>query len=157
MLRTDRVVEKKSLSTSKKKRWKRFHKRLLNALVENTPLHLCAFTAIQIIPALLLQKPSNTSKSKEHLQTLERRLQQWKKGEFIQLLREAETTQQRISSGLSRRDLAKSSRKFRNFMHKGNINGAIKLLTNNMRGGLLPLSEDTIKLFQSRHPRAEKS
>ena len=140
MLQPDRVVEKSLFLLLKVNAGKDFIKeitRLLNALVENTPLHPCAFTAIQIIPALLLQKPSNTSKSKEHLQTLERR--QWKKGEFIQLLREAETTQQRISSGLSRRDLAKSSRKFRDLMHKGNINGAIKLLTNNMRGGLLPV------------------
>ena len=76
----------------------------------------------QIMPALLLQKPSNSSKSKEHLQTLERRLQQWKKGEFIQLLREAETIQQRIPSGLSKRDLATTSRKFRDLMQKGNIN-----------------------------------
>ena len=74
------------------------------------------------MPALLLQKPSNSSKSKEHLQTLERRLQQWKKGEFIQLLREAETIQQRIPSGLSKRDLATTSRKFRDLMQKGNIN-----------------------------------
>ena len=37
-------------------------------------------------------------------------------------------------------------------MQKGNINGAIKLLTNNMENGILPLNENTLELLRQKHP-----
>eukprot|EP00111_Clytia_hemisphaerica_P007481 TCONS_00021735-protein len=79
----------------------------------------------------------------------------WKKGDFHQLLREAETIQQRLPSTYKKKDLATTSRKFRDMMQKGNVNGAIKLLTNNMRGGVLPLDDNTIKQLRVKHPRAK--
>ena len=53
--------------------------RLMNAWVEDSPLKDIAFTAIMVMPALLLQKPSKSSKSKDHGAALERRLLLWKK------------------------------------------------------------------------------
>ena len=46
-----------------------------------------------IMPNLLLQKPSKTSKSKEHQLSLVRRLDLWQNGEFEELLFEGETIQ----------------------------------------------------------------
>ena len=41
-------------------------------------------------------------------------------------------------------------------MQKGNVNGAIKLLTNNMHGGgVLPLNEETINLLHLKHPKSQ--
>ena len=51
--------------------------------------------AIHTMPALLLQKPSKTSKSGDHLDSLEKRLQLRERGEVKSLLLEAETIQQR--------------------------------------------------------------
>ena len=48
--------------------------RLLRAWNDNTPLKEIAMKAIHVMPALLLQKTSKTSKSKDHVNTLERRL-----------------------------------------------------------------------------------
>ena len=41
--------------------------RLLHQWTNNTPLKNIALKAIHVMPALLLQKPSKTSKAKDHL------------------------------------------------------------------------------------------
>ena len=128
---------------------------MLNAWVEKSPLRQCAMTAIHIMPALLLQKPSKSSKSKDHTLALERRLKLWKEGEFLQLMREAEALQLRLPKGIAKRDIATTSKEFRDRMQKGNVNGAIKLLTNNMQGGVLPLNEETINMLRQKHPKSQ--
>ena len=42
-------------------------------------------------------------------------------------------------------------------MSKGNVNSAIKLLTNNMNGGVLPLNEETINLLKVKHPAGREA
>ena len=49
--------------------------RLLNAWTQDTPLRSISLKAIHTMLVLLIQKPSKTSKSRDHLDTLERRLQ----------------------------------------------------------------------------------
>ena len=48
--------------------------------------------------ALILQKSSKTSKSRDHLDVLGRRLQLWERGEIKYLLLEVETIQQSLTS-----------------------------------------------------------
>ena len=48
--------------------------RLLKLWIQDSPLKSIALKAIHVMPALLLQKPSKNSKSKDHLVSLERRL-----------------------------------------------------------------------------------
>ena len=36
-------------------------------------------------------------------------------------------------------------------MQKGNANGALKILTNNMSGGILPLTDETLELLELKH------
>ena len=47
--------------------------RMINAWVYDTPIKGIVLKALHVMPALLLQKPSKTSKSKDHLKSLERR------------------------------------------------------------------------------------
>ena len=56
--------------------------RLINAWLNDSPLKYLAFKAIHIMPNLLLQKPSKTSKSKDHTSALERRIKLLERGEF---------------------------------------------------------------------------
>ena len=65
--------------------------RLINSWTHNSPLQDVAFKAIMVMPSLLLQKPFRNSKSKDHLEALERRLQLWKEGELTELLIEGLT------------------------------------------------------------------
>ena len=42
--------------------------------------------------------------------------------------------------------------KFKHLMQKGNVNGALKLLANNMSNGILPLTDEILHLSRTRHP-----
>jgi len=131
--------------------------RLINEWVADSPVKDCALYAIHVMPALLLQKPSKTSKSKDHVDALSRRLVKWKNGEFIQLLREAEALQKRLPKAEKKKNINIISRKFREHVSKGNLNSAIKLLSNNMEGGILPLNDETKALLKVKHPVAKKA
>ena len=55
----------------------------------NEEIIFIAVKAFMVLPALILQKPSITSKSKEHSATIERRLNLWRQGNLDVLLKEA--------------------------------------------------------------------
>ena len=106
------------------------------------------------MPALLLQKPSKTSKSKDHVEALDRRLESWRKGYLLKLFGEA-AIQSRLPINNGKRDMATILKRFKELMQKGNVKGAIKLLTNNMKGGILPLDEQTMELLRTKHPEGK--
>ena len=116
-----------------------------------------AFKAVMIMPSLLLQKPSKTSKSKDHLIALERRMEDWFNGDLQKLLHEGDTIQKGLQSSTDERNLNKISKQFADEMHKGNVNSAIKLLKNNMESGILSLNNDTLKLLKQKHPKPAKA
>ena len=90
--------------------------RLLNSFSENTPLRPICMKAIHIMPALLLQKPSKSSKAKEHANILERRLLMWHKGDISALFEEASTIQSRLNSPTGKRDIGAISKRFKEHM-----------------------------------------
>ena len=42
-------------------------------------------------------------------------------------------------------------------MESGNVNRAIKLITNNMGGGILPLDEETLEILHQKHPEGKEA
>ena len=90
--------------------------------INDTPLRKIVLKAVHVIPALLLQKPSKTSKSKDHYAVLERRLKLWEEGKIEELLYEGQTIQEKLKSPDSSMTVAKISMKFRMLMSKGNVN-----------------------------------
>ena len=129
--------------------------RLLNSWVDDSPLKVITMKAVHIMPALLLQKVSKTSKSHDHVLTLERRMKLWHKGDIRSLLDECETIQSRLPKiENNKRDINFISKKFKEHMEKGNVNSAMNLLTNNMSGGILPLNDETLKTLTEKHPDA---
>ena len=131
--------------------------RLMNECLRNSPLKRIAFKVIVIMPNLLLQKPSKCSKSKEHLKALKRRLLSWYTGDLIEQFREGETIQQSLKSINSKKTIAAISKQFAEQMQKGHVNGAMKLLTNNMQNGILPLNDTTFNQLKLKHPEANKA
>ena len=85
------------------------------------------------MPALLVQKPSRASKSKDHLTSLESRLNLWEEGNFSSLetsvVHEGETIQKRIKVSEKGVNIDKILLKFKNLLSKGNVNRTLKLLT----------------------------
>lgn len=127
---------------------------LINCYVDDSAMKEIALKAIMVMPALLLQKSSKTSKSKDHSNALSRRLELWKNGHIADLIAEGETIQRRLTASNSSKSIEAISKDFVLKMGKGNINGAIKILTNNMENGILPLNDLTLHLLNMKHPES---
>ena len=67
--------------------------RLFNEFGSATSLECVALKAAFVMPALLLQKSSATSKTKDHNACLDRRLVLWREGRIAELVAEVETIQ----------------------------------------------------------------
>ena len=85
---------------------------LIKLWINNISLRNFAWMASYVMPALLFQKLSKSSKSKE-------------------MLLEGQTMQERLKSPNSSMTITKILMKFRILMSKGNVNSALKLLNNN--------------------------
>ena len=94
-----------------------------------------------VLPILLLQKPSRKSKAKEHSTCLERRLSTWQDGDLNDLLLEGRTIQRRIPALHPADGCARLARSFANLMFQGKTKSAIRLLTEETKGGVLHLSD----------------
>ena len=70
--------------------------KVVNDWTNNLLLKDITYKAMHIMPCLLLQKPSKTSKAKGHLKALVRRTDLWSKGKIDELLSEGETIQTRL-------------------------------------------------------------
>ena len=76
----------------------------------------------------------------------------WIKGKINELLFEGETIQSRLHHINTPKNIGELSKKFTSLMKKGNVNGALKLLTSNMSNGILPLDDKTLSLLKQKHP-----
>ena len=65
--------------------------RLMKLWIKDTSLKSISLNADRVMPALLLQKPSKSSKAKDHLQALERRIKLRDEGNIEGLLYEGMT------------------------------------------------------------------
>ena len=124
--------------------------RLMNAWNNNSPIGNIALKALTFYDGFAVTKPSKSAKIKDHIKVLEPRIELWHKGDIMQLF-EAETIQERLETINKSKTITQLSKQFALLMSKGNVNGALKLLTNNMSNGILPLNDETLKLSQ-KHP-----
>ena len=130
--------------------------RLLRAWTSKSALRDIALKCIMIMPHLLLQKPCKESKAKDHSEALKRRMAFWQRGDLDSIFRECETIQKRMKKSAPSNSIEAISKKFATLMKKGNVSAAVELLTNSMEGGILPLTDETMQLLQSKHPAAKE-
>ena len=131
---------------------------LLHNYNQNTPLAPLSLKTIFIFPHLFLQKTHQKSKSAEHVKALKRRTDMWQNNKLNDLLEEARTIQKRLprlqNNGTDTKDKA---RKFADKMRQGNVASAIRGLSEQSTGGVLPLTDDTIKQLEEKHPPPSNS
>ena len=90
---------------------------------------IIAMKALMVFPILMLQKTSFTSKSKDNVRTLKRRLNQWKDGQIEKLLVESKTIQERLFKDSAKNQSSDSETTlFARFMEDEKVNKALKLL-----------------------------
>ena len=106
-----------------------------------------------ILPGLMLQKSSATSKSRDHSKALERRLQLWNEGKFIEILREGTIIHQKLVTSQSRsRSTDDIARVFSKLMFEGKVKAAIKFIEKNSDCGVLPATDEVIEQLKEKHP-----
>ena len=94
----------------------------------NSDLNSVALKAFMVLPSSILQKPSATSKSKEHSVTIERRLALWRQGDLNMLIKEIRFIQDRFVNSKRARSVEDISRTFVKLAFQGKLTSAIKLL-----------------------------
>ena len=109
-----------------------------------------------ILPSLLLQRTSKKGKARENKAHLERRLKLWEAGKYDELVEEGKAIQNRFEKNNgdkgSGNDFVKQ---FRLQMMNGNVNGALRLLSNSGSTGVLKINDETIQQLHEKHPQGE--
>ena len=123
----------------------------LDQFNRETKLYGIALKVFMLLPNLLIQKPSQQSKAKEHNNKLSERLQLWKDGNIDTLLKEGRTIQKRLTSGKSRKQ-TDISRIFAKLMMERKVTAAVKFLSDNSDVGVLPASDEVIRDLKTKHP-----
>ena len=104
-------------------------------------LEAVALKAATVFPILLLQKPSRASKTKDHINCLERRLASWSNGDLNELMMEGRVLQLRLPKlGFSKAN-NNLARNFANLMFMGKCKAALDLLSKEEKGGILHLDD----------------
>ncbi len=113
--------------------------RLFRSYAEASSLESVAIKAAMVLPLLTLQKPSSSSKCKEHAELLSRRLQVWLRGDLDSLIREGRVIQQHLRFSHSRQTAGRNpddqlASKFAKQMLVGNTRAALRLLSQSESG-----------------------
>ena len=98
--------------------------------------------SITILQVLALQKPSRTSKAKDHTRHLKRRMGLWKEGSFNDILLEGRCIQKHLAKPVKGQGTRQPSAKtFQKHMSLGKVNKALRYLSKNSTGGILGLDD----------------
>ncbi|KAL5266928.1 hypothetical protein ACHWQZ_G004092 [Mnemiopsis leidyi] len=117
----------------------------------DSSLQPLALKLIMVYAPLLLQKPSKTSKSKDHCSCLSKRLVLWQKGDLSSLLREGKAIQKRLTS--SRKRDVDPMKIFTRLMLLGKVSAALKWV-NSSKHALLEPTPEVIQQLLQKHPHA---
>lgn len=101
---------------------------LFQSYVDASAREKVALKAAMVLPALVLQKPSKTSKSKDHIKCMERRHSLWKQDNFKALLEEGRAIQGRFQPN-RRAESMQISRRFTELMGQGKVKEANRLIS----------------------------
>ena len=118
--------------------------------IEGTHGSQNALYAFFILPALMLQKPSKNSKTKDNVNALQRRFELWCKGN----VKESKLLQKRLWKGKSNTSESTSLRNFTNAVTSGKVGLAGKLIDGTTSSSLEPTPE-VINQLKKKHPPAE--
>ena len=126
--------------------------RLFNRKMRWEPL---ALNLLIIYFPLMLQKPSQRSKNKDHVRYLTKRLSLWKEGCLDKLLSEGEEIQKRMTSKNERKKES-NLKGFRRLMMEGKVRQALKLVdSENDIAGIHTINSNIKDILKEKHPQGE--
>ena len=116
--------------------------RLFESYADATTLESVAITAAMVLPSLILQKPHRSSKTKEHVTCIERRMKLWQEGNLVDLLKEGQTIQQQLQhSAQDKRSEKQLARSFSKLMMEGKVRAALRLITKQEGGNPMAIDQ----------------
>ena len=111
---------------------------------------------VMIMPSLLLQRTAKSCKGRVNKDNLRRRFELWDAGKLNELVDEGKCLQSRLTAPTgTQNDEENVVKKFRTHMLRGNVNAALRLLSNTGKSGLLKMDEDTIEQLHEKHPEGQ--
>ena len=116
------------------------------------------FIALKVAIVLLvlcLQKPRPKSRLKDDQDCLAKRLVFSKKGEVDTILREGRMIHRRLGNSRRATDPPNRAKIFANLVMPGQVNSALRYLSADQGGGILPLSDDVMEQLKEKHPEAQ--
>ena len=130
--------------------------RLLCLFSDKTRWERLSLPLAHIFIPLMLQKPSQKSKAKDHVKYLTSRLEKWKDGDLINLLNEGHAIQARMVKSKARK--AESRQKaFCRLMLAGKVGQACKFVNNSDSiNGVHNITTNIKQALLEKHPKAEK-
>ena len=129
---------------------------LYSAYCSASALESVALMAAIVLPILLLQMPSRTSKTKQHIALLERKLGLWSNGDLDELVIEGRAIQQRLPKNGPTKANSSLAHSFSNLMFMGKCKAALDLLSRGEKGVILHLN-DHVKLDDPLSPTVRES
>ena len=114
---------------------------LLQAFASGSAMESIALKASFVMQVLLLQKPSQKSKSRDHVTHLKRRLEMWKQGDIPSLTQEGRCIQRYLLNRSRPSDDDAIARNFGKMMEQGKVRAALRYLSRNTTGGVLSLDD----------------
>ena len=103
----------------------------------------------------MLQKPSKSSKARDHAKYLLARLDKWKAGDIKGILNECKAIQKRISAS-NKHSLLSNRKAFCRLMLAGKLRQALKFINNNnLIKGVHTTTDQVKHLLQDKHPSAQ--
>ena len=129
--------------------------RIFNHFSNGSQFEQIAFTMAAIIFPLVLQKPSQGSKTADHKRYLEKRLVMWKNGNLNDLLNEGRAIQKRFSRK-KKSAPAKKEERFIKLMEKGKISAALRCI-GSLETGVLEATTEVMNELKLKHPPSENA
>ena len=123
---------------------------IVNHFIKNTEMQSVAMKALMVIGPLLLQKPSKSSKNKEHISHLKDRLTKWKCGNLTDILNEGNAIQKRLLQGNI--TPLQHEKVFVRLMLQGKVGAALKWISAS-RTGVHDITPDTVTKLRDKHPQ----
>ena len=124
--------------------------KLFNSGTEFEPV---ALTMLMVMFPLLLQKPSKSSKCKDHVRYLEKRLSMWKNGQLQALVSEARAIQDRLTK--KKRSPEENDKAFTRLMLQEKISAALRFI-GSQSSSVLPVTDKVLTSLKSKHPAPMK-
>ena len=115
--------------------------KLLHSYANQSTYEGIALKASFLMQVLLLQKSTKTSKAKDHMMCLHKRLEHWRKGDIGTLLAEGRCIQAHLPNDRPKESSEMIPRVFSKMMFQGNVSGALNFLSRKSSGAPLKLND----------------